>query len=229
MASPTPTAPGAKLITAPTGQELVPLIGGGPISQVALLSVAAAAPKSSVATTQFGSSTAFFPEEGNVNRQISSAGVSSNTTAAQDTVLAVYALPASAFDISGRGLCVTASGSFAANANAGKDLKIFFNCTTAVVGNAVTGGTAIADTGSVSTNGGGWQLSANVFKYGAAGSNTQIAIHSQAQTGGTVGTLLAPQLLTATENGVILIAVTGRNTTGANDCVFNWLEVNAMN
>lgn len=178
--------------------------------------------------TAAGGSAGTFGDEGNINRQISSTGITPGTTAAQDTVLATYTLPASAFDQSGRGISITAAGSFAANADS-KDVKIFYNCTTAVVGSAVTGGTVIADSGAVTTNGGGWELSANVFKYGAAASNTQIAIHSQAQTGGTVSALLAPQLVTAVESGGIIIAVTGRNVTSANDCVFNWLEVNFMN
>jgi len=92
----------------------------------------------------------------------------------------------------------------------------------------VTGGTTIADSAAVTTNGGGWALEANAFKYGAANSNTQIGLHQQAQIGGAVAALLAPSLLTATENAVILIAITGNCTTTATDIVFNFLEVNAM-
>src|SRR6266436_3122045 len=42
--------------------------------------------------------------------------------------------------------------------------------------------------GTIAQNGGGWQLMASVFKYGAAGSNTQIGIHNQA----IVSTAVAP-------------------------------------
>ncbi len=178
--------------------------------------------------TQFGGGTASFPEEGNVNRQISSAGVNPGTTGA-DNVLAFYSLPASSFDVSGRGIQVTAAGSFGATGN-NKRIKIIFNPATAVVGSTVGGGgTTVADTGTVATNGGGWSLSANIFKYGATGSNTQIGIHNQAQIGAATAALLAPSLITATESGAILIAVTGNATTAASDIVFNWLEINAMN
>ena len=178
--------------------------------------------------TVFGGGTATIPAEGNINRQISSAGVSPGATGA-DNVLAVYSLPPSSFDQANRGIQITAAGSFAATGN-NKRIKIIFNPASAVVGSTVgAGGTTIADTNTVATNGGGWELTANVFKYGANASNTQIGIHSQAQIGGAVAALLAPSLITATESGAILIAITGNATTATSDIVFNWLEVNAMN
>ena len=177
----------------------------------------------------FGLGTAAIRASGNISAQIISAGSTSGSTAAQDTVLAVYSLPAKSFDVANRGVLISAQGSFAANANATKQASIFFNCTTAVVGQAVTGGTKIADTGAVATNGGGWSLAAQVFKYGANGSNTQIALHVQAQVGAAVSALLAPALLTAVESGAILIAVTTRNTTAGTDVIFNFMEVTAMN
>ncbi len=178
--------------------------------------------------TQFGSSTASFPEEGNINRQISAAGVQPGATGV-DSVLAVYSLPASAFDQLGRGLTITAAGSFGATVNT-KRVKLIFNPATAVVGSTVgAGGTTVADTAAVVTNGGGWQLAASIFKYGANGSNTQIGIHNQAQIGAAVAALLAPALITATESGPILIAATGNATTATTDIAYNWLEVNAMN
>ena len=180
-----------------------------------------------VAIPQFGSGGATFGYEGNINTQIASAGVNPGATAA-DSVLAVYSLPANSFDQISRGLQITAAGSFAANSN-NKRVKLIFNATTAVVGSAVTGGTTIADTSTVTTSGGGWQLSAQVFKYGPPASNTQIGIHSQAQVGGAVAALVAPQLITAAENGSILIAVTGNATTVVSDIALNWLEINAMN
>jgi hypothetical protein len=176
---------------------------------------------------QFGAGTATILAEGNVNRQISSAGVQPAATGA-DNVLATFSIPANSFDIAGRGVGITAQGSFGATAN-NKRIKLVFNATTAVVGSTVTGGTTVADTGTIATNGGGWSLQANVFKYGAAGSNTQIGLHQQAQIGNAVAALLAPSLITATESGAILVAVTGNATTAASDIVFNFLEVNAMN
>lgn len=178
--------------------------------------------------TFFGGGAGTFPEEGNLNRQVSAAGVSPAATGA-DKVIAVYSLPAGSFDQALRGLTITAAGSFASNGNT-KDVKIIFNPTAAVVGSTVgSGGTTIADTAAVTTNGGGWELTASVFKYGALGSNTQLGIHNQAQVGGAVAALLAPTAITATESGAILIAVTANCTTTATDVVFNWLEVNAMN
>lgn len=178
--------------------------------------------------TQFGNSTAIIAAEGNINRQISSAGVNPGATAA-DNVVAFYSLPAGAFDIAGRGISITSQGSFAATAN-NKDVKIIFNPATAVVGSTVgAGGVTIADTGVVATNNLGWSLQANVFKYGAAASNTQIGLHQQAQIGSAVASMLKPQLITAVESGPILIAVTGNAATAATDIVFNFLEVNALN
>ena len=57
-------------------------------------------------------------------------------------------------------------------------VKLWFNATIAV--GIVTGGSVIADTGlwvsgTTPNNNVGWQLMATVFKYGAAGSNTQYA------------------------------------------------------
>ena len=181
--------------------------------------------------TQFGSGTATFPEEGNVNRQVSSAGINPGATGA-DNVLAFYSLPANSFDgltNTNRGLNITAAGQFANNVNS-KRVKIYWGCTTATVGSTVTGGTVIADTGAFTTAANvGWSVSANVFKYGAANSNTQLGIHTQAQMGSSVGTLLIPTLLTATENAAILIAVTGNAATAATDISFQWMEINAMN
>jgi hypothetical protein len=175
----------------------------------------------------FGSGAAAAATQGNINRQVSAAGVSPSATGA-DVVLAVYALPANSFDVAGRGIAITAQGSFGATAN-NKRVKIIFNPTSATVGAAVAGGTTVADTGTVATNGGGWALEANVFKYGANGSNTQLGLHQQAQVGGAVAALLAPGLIAATENGAILIAVTGNAATATSDIVFNFLEINAMN
>ena len=184
-----------------------------------------AAPNSEV--VQFGSSSGLLAAEGNINRQVLGAGVSPAATGS-DYVVAVYSLPANAFDISGRGITITACGSFAANGDT-KTLKLIFNPSAAVVGSVVTGGTSICTTGAVTTNGGGWQLQGSIFKYGAAGSNTQLGLHDQAQAGAAVSSMLAPTLLTAVESGTILMAVTANCATATGDIVFNYLEVNAMN
>lgn len=175
--------------------------------------------------TQFGQSSALMAEEGNINRQISTAGVQPASTGA-DIVLAVYSLPANAFDVAGRGINVQAAGSSVNNGNT-KRMKIIYNATTAVVGQAVTGGTVIADSGAITTAGGGWSLTANVFKASAA--NTQLSIHEAAQAGSVIGPLVAPSTTTAPENAAILIAVTGNAASATTDITFNFLDVNAMN
>lgn len=175
--------------------------------------------------TSFGGGLGNFLEEGNLFR-FASAGLNPSATAA-DNVLAVYALPASSFDVTGRGINVLAQGSFASSGNV-KTVKVIYNATTAVVGSTVTGGTTIAS-GTTSAAIGGWALEANVFKYGASGSNTQIALHMAFQSGSVVGALASPSLLTATESGIILIAVTGNAATTATDIALNLFTINAMN
>lgn len=188
----------------------------------------------SAINTQFGSGVgagSTFLEEGNINRQIfAAAGVSPGATGV-DSVLAVFALPANSFDILGRGIALTASGKFATNANT-KEVKLFFNATTAVVGSTITGGTAVADSGAQTGSNVGWSLFANIFKLGAAGSNTQYAQCTGAIAGSThlgLGASSLPLFPTAVENAIILVAVTGNATTTATDIVLNFFEVNAMN
>ena len=181
----------------------------------------------SIEVVQFGSGTAVAAAEGNVNRQVPATAINPGAIGV-DSVVAVYTLPANSFDISGRGITITAQGSFAATAN-NKRLKILFGCTSAVVGSAVTGGVAICDTGVVATNGGGWSLQACVYKFGATGSNTQTGLHQQAQVGGAVSPLLAPTPLTVAENAPIIIAVTANTATATSDIGLSFLEVNACN
>ncbi len=182
--------------------------------------------------TNFGSGIETFPEEGNVSRTVLSAvaGVSPGSIG-NDNVLMSFTLSPNAFDGAAgtnRGLNIAVSGSFGATGN-NKEVKIWWGCTTAIVGSAVTGGVAVADSGVVTTNGGGWALMANIFKYGAPNSNTQLGVHTQAQMGAVVSALLAPVNLTATENAAIIIAVTGNATTVTSDIVLNWVDINAMN
>jgi hypothetical protein len=177
--------------------------------------------------TYFGGSTATFPEEGNLYREIVASRNPGGT--AGDYVVGVYTIPANGFDVAGRGVNMLAQGSVANNTNS-KRLKLYWGCTAAVVGSAVSGGTVIADTGAYTTTGAaGWSLEANVFKYGASGSNTQLALHMSAQIGAVVGSLLVPTALTSTESGSIIIAVTANAATTATDIIYNFFEINAMN
>ena len=146
-----------------------------------------------------------------------------------DNVLVAWVLPAGLFDIAGRGICVTAMGSVAANVNS-KRIKIIIGATTQTVGSAVSGGTTIADTGAYTTNNAvGWSISAQVFKYGNPASNTQIALHQSAVIGLTNSTLVVPTALTLTESGAINLCITGNAVTTASDIALNFAELFATN
>jgi hypothetical protein len=176
----------------------------------------------------FGSGNGPFGPAGNINVQVSSAGIQPGATGA-DNVLAAYTIPAYSFDNFGRGIWIEAAGSFGATGN-NKRIKLIVNPASAIVGSTIgAGGTTIADTGTVATNGNGWFLAAAVFKYGTGGANTQIGIHQQALVGAASSALVAPSLITATESGAIMVAVTGNATTAASDIVFNFLQVYANN
>ena len=179
---------------------------------------------------QFGTNSAnplLMGDDGNLIVQIASAGLSPGATGA-DKILALATIPANGFDIANRGIAILAAGN-APNNNA-KTVKVILNPIAPVLGATVSGGTTIANltaTGAGST--GGWQLQANLFKYGLTGSNTQIALHETGQAGSILGTLSSPSLATLAENAAIVVAVTGNATTTATDIVFNFLQIFAMN
>jgi len=175
----------------------------------------------------FGSGTSSFGLEGNLTAQ-ASAGVNPAATGA-DKVLAVFTLPSNSLDQAGRMISIAASGAYAANTNT-KEVKIIVGAATAVVGSTIgAGGTTIADSGAVTTNGAGWQLSGSILKYGAPGSNTQIGSHTQGQNGSAGAALLTPSALTLNEGQPILIAVTGNATTTATDITLNAFTVRGSN
>ena len=178
-------------------------------------------------TTQFGSGTGAMFEEGLLYRH-ATAGTNPAGTAG-NYVVDVFTIPANSFDVANRGVNITAMGSVANNTNA-KTVSIYYGCTTAVIGSLVTGGTVIASTGAYSTTGAAaWQLVANVYKYGAAGSNTQIGLHETVQIGSTVPALTVPQLLTATESSPVLVALVANAATTATDISAALFSCNAMN
>src|SRR6516165_4794818 len=141
--------------------------------------------------TQFGnaalgSNFAAFAEEGNLYRNVGNpiAGNGADTT---DDILTGVVIPAGAFDAAGRGLCITAQGVTGATTN-NKRFKLWVNPTMSgqtttngvISGGTVTAGTTICDSGTwvngtTPNNAAGWSAGANLFKYGAAGSNTQYA------------------------------------------------------
>ena len=184
---------------------------------------AGAAP--STGGVQSGSGTGSARSGGNLSVQISATG-NGNAAATTDTVLFTYALPASSLDIAGRQVSIAAAGFFAANAN-NKQLKLWWNTTSPVVGSAVAGGVLIAQSGVVTTSGGGWFAQVQAEKYGAAGSNTQICTGASVVAGVSHLGTSAPMLMTAVENAVINITVTGASSTtgAANDVVCQFFDI----
>lgn len=166
-------------------------------------------------------------DDGNLNVQTVSAGRNPAGTGS-DYVVATFSIPAAAFDLANRGIAILAAGSMLNSTT--KTVKIIMGAAAPAVGSIVSGGTTIASIAAItgSTANGGWQIQANVFKYGAAGSNTQIAIHETAQVGGVFSALLPPSLLTLNEAAAIPIAIT-INAATATDATFNFSEIFAMN
>jgi hypothetical protein len=218
--------------------------------QVASISSGAATlgvpPNAPGESTVFGGSTqgttfATFFEEGNLYRAVGNA-IAGNGADTTDDILAGIVIPAGAFDVAGRGLCITAQGVTGATTN-NKRFKLWANPTMSgqtttngvISGGTVTAGTTICDSGAwvngtTPNNAAGWSAMANLFKYGAAGSNTQYA-QGMPILGTLHGGILAPAFLTMTESAAISIVITGSSyTTGAaNDVKLNFFEVNAMN
>jgi hypothetical protein len=186
-----------------------------------------------------GSAFGAFSEEGNLYRVVGNpvAGNAADTT---DDILAGFVLPAGAYDIANRGLCITAQGKTGATGN-NKKYRLWINPTMSgqtitngvISGGTVTGagsGALLLDSTVQTGNAVGWCLTGNLFKYGAPGSNTQYfqgsIINATTHAGITV-----PAFLAQSESAVMNIVVTGSSSTtgAANDVILNWLEVNAMN
>ncbi len=194
--------------------------------------------------TQFGGSAAnaamsSFTEEGNLYRNIGNP-IASNAADTTDDIIGGIVLPASVFDILGRGVYVCAQGKTAANGN-NKQMKLWIAPTMAgqtVTNGVISGGTvtgagsgllAVAS-GVTTLNAKGWGLYGNLFKYGAAGSNTQM-FQGNSVLDTTHGGIQAPAFMTLTESATIAIVVTGSSSTtgAAADVLLNFLEINAMN
>ena len=200
------------------GTEILPVDNGGGLQVGATTGQIANAPG------PFGSGTGTFGRSGNLFAQASSAGITPAGTGS-DYVVAVATIPANSFDIANRSIEIGVAGSFGANGN-NQRIKLIVGATAPVVGAVVSGGTTIADSGTVTTNGGGWSLQSEITKTGAAGSNTQLALHEYG-TGGAA--LTAPTALTLAENAAINVVVTINAGTTAADAVFNFLQGFAQN
>lgn len=162
-------------------------------------------------------------DDGNLVCQIASAGVSP-AVAGSDYVVALASIPVGAFDIAMRGIAILAAGS---NTTTAITVKIVVGATAPAVGSVVSGGATIATLTATAT--GGWQIQANLFKYGAPGSNTQMAIHEAGQVGATLSALTAPSLLTQNEAAPLTVAITINATTTNTNAVFNFLQIFCMN
>lgn len=182
----------------------------------------------SAASLLFGNGLAPLTTMGNLFKYADGTGVQPGSTAG-DIVVLTYTLPANSLDGTGfRELIFEAEGNFAATGN-NKTVKLFFNATTAVVGSAVTGGTAIATTGVSAGNNVGWGLKGKVWKYGAANSNTQLTKQIFAFVGGGSYTTAKTVNTTATENAAIIMAVTVNCATATTDCNVMAAEITGIN
>lgn len=144
-----------------------------------------------------------------------------------DNVLVAFTIPSNAFNNNYSGFNIQARGVVGANANT-KEIKIIFNPATAVVGSTVgAGGTTIADTGSSTQSGAGWNIQATV--YSLIPINAQYAQGTAATIGSTAAALGVPQFPTATESGAILVAITGNAGTAGTDIKLNFVRVEPIN
>jgi hypothetical protein len=163
-----------------------------------------------------------------------------NAADTTDDILYGIALDAAALIEAGQGLEIFAQGNTGATAN-NKRIKAFLNPTMTgqtvsaggiITGGHVTAGTPIVDTGTWTSadNAVGWQITMMLMKYGALGSNTQVAQGSPI-TGSTHLGIQAAQFLTLNEAAIINIVITGASyTTGAaGDVLLNMFGVSGMN
>lgn len=180
----------------------------------------------------FGGGTAVMEESGNINVQTGNP-LSFPATITNDNVLGVFSMPAGSLSASGKGIEVTAAGNLGNDSQA-KRVKLIWNPSAAVVGSAVaTNSTSflLGDTGST-TNGGaaaGWCIQSQVYKYGAAGSNTQIAQELGVIVGSIHGGCGLASALTTNESLPILVAVTGNATSSIGDISLYNINIEAFN
>ena len=166
-------------------------------------------------------------DDGNLALSMVSAGSSPSTTGS-DRIMAIFTIPAGGFDIANRGVNIMAAGS-SPNTNS-KTVKVIVNPTAPTLGAAVSGGTTIANTTFTGAgSAAGWNTAVNIFKYGAAGSNTQMCVHESAQCGTVIGTLLGPTNTSFPENAPIVVVITCSAVTAGADIVYNFGQVFAMN
>ncbi len=216
----------------PIGNELITVLGVAANSMPAATTQTFTLNQIGSIPSIFGGGSATMQESGNINVQTGNP-LSNPASITNDNVLAVYTLPASSLNAAGKGVEVTAAGNLGNDSQA-KRLKLVWNPTAAVVGSAVaTNSTSflLGDTGSTTNAGSacGWCIEGQVYKYGAAGSNTQIGQEIGVIVGSTHGGMGLAAALTTNESLPILIAVTGNATTSVGDISLYNINIEAFN
>jgi hypothetical protein len=217
----------------PTGNELLTVQGVQANGQPAATTEVFTLNQVGAIPSLFGGGTAVMEESGNVNVQ-SGAPLTNPASITNDNVLAVYTLPAGSLSAAGKGLEITAGGNFPLTDTQAKRVKLIWNPTTAVVGSAVgTNSTSflLGDTGSTTNAGAacGWLIQSEVYKYGALGSNTQIAQETGVIIGATHGGCGLAAALTTNESLAIPIAITGNATSSVGDIALYNINIQAFN
>jgi hypothetical protein len=147
---------------------------------------------------------------GQLTAQVSQTATGADVT--EDT-LQSYTLPANALDVVGRGVRVTAWGSYSANTN-GKTIRLYFG-----VGNVIMNSTALTQ------NGTGWWVEAEIYKIG---SNAQC--HWANIIAGNTLPGMQSGTDAQTDSAGILIKVTGQNSVAtANDIVCRGMSLKMIN
>lgn len=211
----------------PTGNEIIQVLGVQANGQPAATTEPFTLAQLGLGPSYFGQGTGTLSESGNLSVSVSNP-FSNPAGITNDYVIAVYSLPANSLSLSGKGLEITASGNLGNDAQV-KRVKIIMNPTSATLGSIVSGGTTVGDTGSVTAANVGWVLQSQLYKYGAAGSNTQIAQFLDGSVGLTsLGVGLAAAI-TGNESGAILFAVTGNATTSVGDISLYNVNIEGFN
>ena len=220
------------MATNPTGNEILTVQGVQGNGQLAATTENFTLNQVGAIPSLFGGGTAVMEESGNVSVQ-SGAPLTNPASITNDNVLAVYTLPAGSLSAAGKGLEITCGGNLGNDTQA-KRCKLIWNPVTAVVGSAViTNSTSflLGDTGSTTNSGvaSGWLIQSEVYKYGIAGSNTQIGQETGVIVGAIHGGCGVASALTTNESLAIAIAVTGNATSSVGDISLYNVNIQAFN
>jgi len=177
--------------------------------------------------TQFGQGHNNVTACGVLYRLISTRGLNPAATGG-DIVLGVFQLMPNSLALQGNQLDVIAEGAFAANGNT-KEVKLWWNPTAAIPGQAISGGTLIGDTGASTANSAAWEIRGRIIKSGQVGSNAQLVQNRGGQVGTTTLPMTALASSAAVESGSVLLAVTGNAATSVLDILLNLFLIEGIN